>query len=100
MSAITFERIPAEVDGPTLVSEKASETRCRGREFRDSLERYIAGYIAYQIDPTKVIGSGVNSKEPTWLRPLRRLLTATGEIWLFSREICGDWRHPYRGQES
>jgi hypothetical protein len=97
MSAITFEWTPTEVAVPIIVSVEASEIRCREKEFQDALERYIAGYVACQVDRTKLIESSVNSDGLAWLRALRRLRTATCEIWLFSREICGDWRRPRVG---
>jgi hypothetical protein len=97
MSASTFEWTPTTVVAPLLLSEKDGGRGCRGREFQESLDRYSAAYIAHQIDRARAISSGVRSHELTWLRPLRRLLAAIAEIWLFSHQVCGDWRHPDRG---
>lgn len=100
MSVITFAWTPAEAAAPVVVPKQATETSRREREFRDALERYAAGYGACQVSGSGAIGRGGDAKGLPWLRALRRLSAATCEIWLFSREICDDWRTPGRYGDS
>ena len=95
MSAIAFDWMPAEAETKTGVPVKLPANRSRDEEFRLALDRYIASYAANQTHGAKAVSRtvgtrfiGQNSARfagrlPQW----RRLLRASREIWLFSREM-------------
>ena len=83
MSALAFEWMPAETETITSIPVKAPENPSREEEFRLALDGYIANYIAQQKRRTEAVGN---------VRHWRWLLTASREIWLFSRAMNRDWR--------
>ncbi|GLS18085.1 hypothetical protein GCM10007874_11010 [Labrys miyagiensis] len=106
MSAIAFERPFADVADPT--ARPANEACSREEEFRATLDSYIARYVAEQAKRAPVVGCSNNPYSLIWLQPLRRLLEAIREIWLFSNElgdrpmpepvvVCGAKDEPGRG---
>jgi len=105
MSVTTFEWRSAKRDAPTTASLKPVETYRREAEIRPVVDRHVIGDVADQLDEPAVIDchpgiEGANPRALRWLHACRNLLTAIGEVWLFSSDVCGDWRQPCRGPKS
>ena len=100
MSAIAFDWMPAEAETKTSVRVKGAENYSRDEEFRLALDRYIASYAANQTHGFKAASLTAGARGSNSARisgrfsQWRRLLGASHEIWLFSRDITRDWRQP------
>ena len=102
MSAIAFDWVPAGTEAKTGIPVKVAENHSRNEEFRLALDRCIADYAAHQRGRAGATGSTVGTRFirdslarfAGWLSQWHRPLEAIREIWLFSQEVCGDWRQP------
>ena len=102
MSAITFDWVPAGKEAKTVIPAKVAESHSRNEEFRLALDRCIADYVVHQRGRAGATDSTVGTRSirgdlarcAGWLRQWYRPLGAIREIWLFSQEMCGDWRQP------
>ena len=96
MSAITVERPFVKAEKPT--TQPANGACSREEEFLAALDSYIARYAAEQANRLSVVGPSNNSYVLIGLQPLRRLMEAIREIWLFSNEL-GDRPAPVSAPE-
>ncbi len=104
MSATIFEWRSLGRDARTT-SLKRAEAIGREVKSRPAVDRPFVSPVAGDSDDPVGVGcrtriGGEKATGLRWPRACRNLLGTIREIWLFSNDVCGDWRQPCRRSKS